>query len=104
MDDYKINVLNNIIGINPTGSIDYQGTYKLQGANNIVRTTDDLSSENLYKTQNNEIICSNIEKFENKFENKFKNKFENKFEKNINEKIFILFIILIFLIILLFNI
>jgi hypothetical protein len=104
MNDSKINVLNNIIGINPTGTIDYQGTYILQGSNNIVRTTDDLSSDNLYKTQNNEIICNNIEKFENRIDNKLENPFNNKFKNHVNEKIILLFILLIFLIILLFYI
>lgn len=106
MNDSKINVLNNIIGINPTGTIDYQGTYILQGSNNIVRTTDDLSSDNLYKTQNNEIICNNIEKFENQYNNKLENPLNNKLENSLNnklknhlnEKIFMLLIILIFLI------
>ena len=50
-EEKKIDVLNNIIGINPTGILDYQGTYKLMGANDLVRSSAEISKENLNKIQ-----------------------------------------------------
>lgn len=58
-------VLSNIIGLNPTGTIDFNGTYKLNGANDIVQNTNNISKKNLEKAQTNQIICDNIEHFEN---------------------------------------
>lgn len=57
-------ILSNIISLNPTGTLDYNGTFRLEGNNNIVNTPQDASKKNLDKTMNNEVICG-IEKFEN---------------------------------------
>ena len=80
-------VLSNIIGINPTGTIQFDGTYMLQGNNNIIYTSKTASKENLDKVQKNKIVCSHIEKFEN-------NKSNTEIKISIN-KILVLFIILI---------
>lgn len=56
-------VLSNIIGINPTGILDFDGTYKLNGTNDIVQNTNTASKESLEKAQTNKIIC--VENFEN---------------------------------------
>lgn len=58
-------VFNNIIGLNPTGKIDFNGTYKMVGNNNIVKNPSNISKHNLQKTQKNEVVCSSIEKFNN---------------------------------------
>jgi hypothetical protein len=57
-------ILSNIISLNPTGTLDYNGTFSLEGNNNIVNTPEDASKTNLDKTMNNEFICG-IENFEN---------------------------------------
>ena len=95
MSNSKNIILSNIIGINPTGTIDYEGTYKLNGNNNIVQNSQNASKESLEKAQKNEINCNNIENFENYKE--FKN-INYKLEK---KYIYILFffLILIFFII-----
>ena len=89
-------VLNNVIGLNPTGTLTFDGTYKLNGSNNIILNPSESSKKNLEKSQNNSIRCDSLEKFEN-----------NSIEKNTNiilnanyNKIIYLLIIL-FLIILL---
>jgi len=96
MSNSKNIILSNIIGINPTGTLDYEGTYKLNGNNNIVQNSQNASKESLEKAQNNEINCNNIENFENYIE--FKNIIIYKLE---NKSICVLFflIILIFFII-----
>jgi hypothetical protein len=65
MSDPKITILNSIIGINPTGTLEYQGTYTLNGNNNNIRTNEQISKENLEKTLNGEVICNNVETFMN---------------------------------------
>ena len=80
-------VLNNIIGLNPTGIINFEGTYQMNGLNNIIRDSNGMSKDDLYKTQNNQIICNSIENFENY--NNYNNKKKNYFELFL----FILFII-----------
>lgn len=61
-------ILNNIIGLNPTGTMNFEGTYKLNGTNNVVQNSSNASKENLKKAENNEIICSSVEHFENKID------------------------------------
>ena len=58
-------VMSNIIGLNPTGTIDFNGTYKMNGVNNIVRNSKDSSKDNLEKISKNEISCDLIENFNN---------------------------------------
>jgi hypothetical protein len=67
IDDNKKKVLSNIIGINPTGTVNYEGTYSLKGNNNIIMNPDESAKISLEKAQNNEINCSNLEKFDNQF-------------------------------------
>jgi hypothetical protein len=91
-------VLSNIIGINPTGTLQFDGTYTLLGNNNIIQTSKTASKENLDKTQKNKIVCNNIENFENNSSGLFLQGFS---EINISiYKILVLFIILILFIIL----
>jgi hypothetical protein len=86
MSTNQNSLLNNIISINPTGILDFDGTYKMNGANSIVRDPQNDSKNNLIKTQNNQIICSSVEKFEN-----YRNYINNK-------NITIILLILIFFI------
>jgi hypothetical protein len=91
-------VLNNIIGINPTGTLDFEGTFKMNGTNNIVQNSQTASKENLEKAQTNQIICNN-EHFTN---------YDNDNRKNWDFKkyillFFILIIIIIIIIIILRN-
>ena len=58
-------VLSNTISLNPTGTLDFKGTFTLNGNNNLVQNTTNASEDNLNKTTNNEIICGPIETFEN---------------------------------------
>lgn len=86
-------VLSNIISLNPTGTLDFQGTFNLNGINSIVQNPADASKNNLEKTTNNEIICGTIENFEN----------QNDFYKiNDSEKYIILIFVFIFLILILY--
>ena len=87
-------VISNIIGLNPTGQLDFEGTFEMNGANDIVRNTTDASKEILIKTQKNEIICSSLENFQNYSE-------ESINEKNLNNlnNFFILCIFLFLIII-----
>ena len=96
MSNTKNIILSNIIGINPTGTLDYEGTYKLNGNNNIVINSQNASKESLEKAQKNEINCNSIENFENYMD--LQNKINYKFQKKYI-CISIFFIILIFFII-----
>jgi len=58
-------VISNIIGLNPTGTLDFNGTYRMNGNNNIIKSAANASKTNLVKAQNNEIVCNHIENFEN---------------------------------------
>jgi len=83
-------VLSTIIGLNPTGTMSYDGTTQMNGNNNIVNTSINASKKNISKIQNNEVVCDNIENFEN----------YNK--ESHNKYLIILFFIIIFIIIFLF--
>jgi len=87
---YKEIIQSNIAGLNPTGTIDFNGTFQMNGNNNIVLTSSQTSKINLNKVKNNEVVCSNIEKFENYNINKI-----NKFNKNNIYLILLISIILI---------
>ena len=65
MVNYKELVLSNVIGVNPTGTLDFAGTFSMNGTNNLVRDPQSAAKDNLEKTQKNEIICNNVEKFQN---------------------------------------
>jgi hypothetical protein len=96
-------VLSNIISLNPTGTLDFQGTFALNGSNSIVQNPADASKNNLDKTTNNEIICGTIENFTNQ-NNLYKiNDIEYK-ELRINylKKYIFLIVVFIFLILILY--
>ena len=61
-------VLNAIIGLNPTGTLDFNGTYKMNGVNNIVRNSKDAAKDNLAKVNKNEVSCDLVENFWNQNE------------------------------------
>ena len=66
MVDYnKEKVFSSIVGLNPTGTMTLEGTYKMNGSNNIVKNSNSISKDNLTKVNNNEIVCGSIENFEN---------------------------------------
>ena len=58
-------VLNNIIGLNPTGTLDLEDTYHMVGDNSIVKDSTTASQDNLKETSQNKIVCGSIENFEN---------------------------------------
>ncbi len=66
-------VLNNIIGLNPTGTLNFSDTYTMMGNNSIVLDSTTASENNLKKASENEIVCNSIENFDN-YENKRNNK------------------------------
>jgi hypothetical protein len=90
--DNKEKMLNNIIGLNPTGTMTYEGTYQFNGHNNTTMNGNLAAKNNLQKTQNNSIECDNIENFEN-YENYIIKK------KNFNKNNKLLFLIFLFIII-----
>lgn len=105
MDNYNMEqVLGNIIAMNPTGTLTFDGTFGMNGNNDIVRSSEGASYENLKKTQSNEIICGYTENFENQdienqvSENNFNYYYNYYFNNNpkniISILIFIFFIIL----------
>ena len=90
MSTNQNSLLNNIISINPTGILDFDGTYKMNGANSIVRDPQNDSKNNLIKTQKNQVVCNSVEKFEN-----YKNNINNM---NIRTILLILFLLILILI------
>ena len=96
MSNKKNIILSNIIGINPTGTLDYEGTYKLNGNNNIVQNSQNASKESLEKAEKNEINCNNIENFENYIE--FKNTINYKLKDKYICVVFFLIILIFFII------
>ena len=66
----KEQVLSNIIGLNPTGVLQFTGTYEMAGNNNIIQNSSTAAKENLKTANQNKIVCNNIEKFENMGDNK----------------------------------
>ena len=98
MFDYNIHekeVISNIIGLNPTGTLSFNGTFAMNGSNNNVNTPENISKNNLKKTEANEFINNSnvIENFESYHIQK--NKYYNTFFDN-NEYIYILLIIILF--------
>ena len=82
-------LISDIIALNPTGTLNFTGTYTMNGQNNIVINSNTKSKDSLEKTQNNKLICDAVEKFEN---------YDNRKNNNFNKKyILIAFIILFFL-------
>lgn len=88
----KEKMINYVIGLNPTGTMSYQGTYQFDGHNNITVNKDSASKNNLKKAQSNSIICENFENYIIK---------KKKFNKNNKFLVlFFLFIIIYFILIL----
>jgi hypothetical protein len=86
-------VISNLISLNPTGVLNLKdNVLQPTGTNNIIQNSSIASKENLKKAQENEIICNNIEKFEN----------YQTFEQNNKNKILIIILIFIFIFILIF--
>ena len=65
MDNSKEIIQSNIAGLNPTGTINFTGTYKMNGNNNVILNSQDMSKNDLKKVQNNQVVCNSIENFEN---------------------------------------
>jgi hypothetical protein len=78
-------VLNNIIGLNSTGTLDFADTFNMVGPNSIVKDANSSSQDNLIKTSQNQIVCGSIENFEN----------YNKNNKNKELILIILFLIIL---------
>lgn len=83
-------VLNNIIGLNPTGTLEFTNTYNMVGNNSIVKDSSTASQDNLKKASQNEVVCRSIEHFEN----------YNKNNKNKELILIILFLIIVLIIVL----
>jgi len=54
----------------PTGLLDYNSTINFTGPTNIVASPGTIASDNLTKSNNNEVICSSIDHFNNNNNNK----------------------------------
>ena len=69
----KILIINDIVSLNPTGILDFNGTYLMKGNSTNTYTSSKLSSDALNDTLNNKIKCnknittSTIENFENNY-------------------------------------
>ncbi len=83
---YKEIIQSNFAGLNPTGTLDYNGTFKMNGNNNVVLNASQTAHKNLAQVQNNKVVCLNIENFENM-------NYINEKEKN--KMIFMLIILII---------
>lgn len=94
---FKEIIQSNVAGLNPTGVLDFTGTFMLNGSNNVVSTSGSASKNVLNKINNNQVVCSNIEKFENKNFETFRN-------KNYNLLFILFFIILLSFILIFFRI
>ena len=93
-------VLSDVISLNPTGTLDFNGTFSLNGNNSIVQNPESASKENLDKSMNNEVICGSLEHFENQ-ETKEKIFYIKNYKEN--KKIyFILIFVFIFLLLILY--
>ena len=79
-------LISDIIALNPTGTLNFTGTYTMNGQNNIVINSNSKSKDSLEKTQNNKLVCDAVEKFEN---------YNNKDIKNYYKEYFLIFIILL---------
>jgi ABC-type lipoprotein release transport system permease subunit len=99
MFNYNIHekeVISNIIGLNPTGTLSFNGTFAMNGSNNNVNTQENISRANLKKTEANEFINNSnvIENFES-YHKKYKYKNNNLFDNN--DYIYIILILILFL-------
>lgn len=58
-------VIANIISLNPTGKVQFTGTFKPHGQTAQVKSSQAIAKEQLKKTNSNEFVCDNIEQFSN---------------------------------------
>jgi hypothetical protein len=86
-------VLNNIIGLNPTGTLDFNNTYTMVGDNSIVKDANSASKDNLKESSQNKIVCGSIENFEN---------YNNNNNNNKNKEFILIILFLVILLILYF--
>ena len=105
MFDYNMHekeVISNIIGLNPTGTLSFNGTFAMNGSNNNVNTQQNISRNNLKKTEANEFINNSnvIENFES-YHTKNYTCNSNFFFCN-NEYIYVFLIIILFLLFIIF--
>ena len=99
MFDYNIHekeVISNIIGLNPTGTLSFNGTFAMNGSNNNVNTPENISRNNLKKTEatefiNNSNVIENFESYHKNYKYKNNNLFDN------NDYIYVILIIILFL-------
>ena len=83
--NYKEIVLNNIIGLNPTGILNYSDTYTMMGDNSVVKDSSTAAQDNLKASSQNQVVCDAIENFEN----------YNKNNKNKELILIILFLVIL---------
>lgn len=100
MSNYNIHekeVISNIIGLNPTGTLSFNGTFTMNGTNNIINTQENISKENLKKTETNEFINKSnvIENFESYYIKSNTHKYNSFFYNK--DYIYICLIIFLFL-------
>ena len=62
-------VIGNIIGMNPTGLISFEGTFSMVGPNQSVNSPTNLSKEKMKQTDNNEYICNDNNQNKETFQN-----------------------------------
>lgn len=95
-NNHQKEVISNIIGLNPTGTLSFNGTFAMNGSNNNINTQQNIAKANLKKTEANEFINNSnvIENFES-YHKKYKYKI-NIFFYN-NDNIYIILIIILFL-------
>lgn len=70
--DYSLQdkeVIGNIIGMNPTGLISFEGTFSMVGSNQSVNSPSNLSKEKMKQTENNEYICDDNNQNKETFQN-----------------------------------
>lgn len=72
--------IGNIIGMNPTGIISFEGTFSMSGSNQNINTPANLSKEKMKQTENNEYICDD--------NNQNKETFQNYQSHPINKRLF----------------
>lgn len=70
--DYSLHdkeVIGNIIGMNPTGLISFEGTFSMVGSNQSVNSPSNLSKKKMKQTENNEYICDDNNQNKETFQN-----------------------------------
>lgn len=90
----QVSVANSIISLNPTGTMTLENTFSMNGSNNYINSTQNVSKNNLSKSNKNEFNC-NLELFQSK------NNVKIKYYKNIELFYIIIFITILLLMILL---